>query len=193
MKKTDLAPLPVNEWDKELSYVVDDMNGKPINVHCLMANNPELLKAWWSFRNYSVNGGALGQRKGELVILRVAIHMQAWYEWGSHVDRSLSCGITPDEIKRVNQKVPDNRWSADEALLLLAVDKLIEEQKIPEDMLEELGNYYNSSQIMDLMAIHGMYVILACMINTWGLELDKHVAARIKGSISVDEAVPSLN
>jgi hypothetical protein len=32
---------------------------------------------------------------------------------------------------------------------------------------------------MDIMAIQGMYVILACMIKTWGLPLDSDVQARV--------------
>ena len=94
-----VLPLDAEQWPPELDFIIEDMSGVPINVHKLLANHPELLKAWWNFRNYSVKGGKLGQRKGELVILRVAIHMQAWYEWGSHVERSLACGLSLDELQ----------------------------------------------------------------------------------------------
>ncbi len=170
-----VAPLPVDQWDESLSYIVDDMNGKPINVHALMANNPALLNAWWNFRNYSVKGGSLGQRKAELVILRVAIHMGAWYEWGSHVERSIACGINLEEIHNVRQGVPDQAWSEGEAFLLQCVDQLVESHKIDEALLAELNKHYSTAQIMDIIAIHGMYVILGCMINTWGLTLDQRV------------------
>jgi len=75
-----LAPLPVADWDDSLAQVMEDMHAQPLNVHALMANHPELLKAWWYFRNYVVVGGDLGKRSGELVILRVALHMKSWYE-----------------------------------------------------------------------------------------------------------------
>ena len=88
-KPLKTQPLPSEHWDKTLEPIIAGTNGGPINVHKLMANNPALLKAWWDFRNHSVEGGTLGKRSGELVILRVAVHMQAWYEWGSHVDRGL--------------------------------------------------------------------------------------------------------
>ena len=32
---------------------------------------------------------------------------------------------------------------------------------------------------MDVIAVHGMYVTLACMINTWGLELDERIKAKL--------------
>ena len=37
---------------------------------------------------------------------------------------------------------------------------------------------------MDIIAIHGMYVILACMIKSWGLPLDQQVRERIAGQAS---------
>lgn len=176
-----VAPINPEKWDSSLNDILDDMNGRPIKVHQLMANNPSLLKAWWNFRNYSVEGGALGKRKGELVILRVAVHMQAWYEWGSHVDRSLACGLSLEEINRTLDSQTNQYWSEEEAVLLTAVDELIADKQISPTTLAVLSAHYDTAQIMDIMAIQGMYIILACMIKTWGLELDEAVAKRIKG------------
>jgi 4-carboxymuconolactone decarboxylase len=179
-----LKPLPVEQWDESLAPILSDMKDRPINVHKLMANHPALLQAWWNFRNYSVAGGDLGQRHSELVILRVAVHMKAWYEWGSHVERSLNCGITLAEIERVRLGGDAPGWSDAEALLLKAVDELIANYGLSIDSRRALEQHFSTRQLLDLMAIHGMYVILACMINTWGLELDDHVQQQLPESIS---------
>jgi alkylhydroperoxidase family enzyme len=191
-KSHQVKPIATELWPQDLDFIVKDMSGNPINVHKLLANHPELLKAWWNFRNYSVKGGELGQRKGELVILRVAIHMQAWYEWGSHVERSLACGLTLAELEAVREKEPTGEWAEDEALLLLAVDALITEHKIPTTLLAQLSTHFSTQQMMDIMAIHGMYVILGCMINTWGLELDSHIAAKLPADIASNPVAPSF-
>ncbi|MGH1415875.1 MAG: carboxymuconolactone decarboxylase family protein [Pelagimonas sp.] len=175
-----VEPIDLTEWDSSLSSVADDMNGAPLNVHKLMAHNPSLLNAWWNFRNYSVNGGSLGPRLGELVILRVGIQLGAWYEWGSHVDRSLRCGLTHSEINAVLERNIAPLWSPQDALLLQAVDELIGEHQISAGTLTKLESHFDTAQIMDIMAIHGMYVILGCMIKTWGLRLDDTVNDRIK-------------
>lgn len=182
-----VAPVAVSEWDASLADIVTDMHGKPIHVHSLMANHPKLLKAWWSFRNYSVEGGDLGRRKGELVILRVAVHMRAWYEWGSHVERALACGIALEEIERVKQPEPGPEWDESEALLLRAVDELIATYRLSPESHVKLREHYSVRQLMDIMAIHGMYVILGCMINTWGLELDAHVKAKLPESVTKEQ------
>jgi len=174
-----MQPLPLDEWDESLSGVIDDMGGQPLNVHSLMANHPQLLMAWWNYRNYSVKGGDLGQRDGELVILRVACHMGSWYEWASHVDRGLQAGLSMDEIDRVAEGPAATDWSEKDAALLTGVDELISERAIGTATQARLQGHFSANQVMDIIAIHGMYVTLGCMINTWGLELDDRIKERL--------------
>jgi 4-carboxymuconolactone decarboxylase len=183
-KPPKMFPLAPQHWDKELDQIVEDTKSAPINVHQLMANNPSLLKAWWDFRNHAVRGGTLGKRAGELVILRVAVHMQAWYEWASHVDRALACGLTIDEINQVLSYSTAQGWPAADAVLLRAVDDLIAHHCLTEQIQIELALYFSTEQVMDIIAIHGMYVILACMIKSWDLPLDQPVLERIAGQAS---------
>lgn len=173
-----VAPLDVDHWPSDLSNVAADMNGAPINVHKLMAHNPALLQAWWGFRNYAVNGGTLGARLGELVILRVGVHLGAWYEWGSHVDRATRIGLSNGAIFATLNPQPD--LPAGEGLILTAVDELMAGHAITKPTRAALEQHLTTAQIMDVIAIQGMYVILGGFINTWGLELDAAVAGRIK-------------
>ena len=184
---TKVTPLPIAEWDTSLSHVIEDMKGHPLNVHSLMANHPELLRSWWDFRNYSVAGGDLGKRRGELVILRVAVHMKSWYEWGSHVERALDCGLVLEEIERVKQGPQAPEWMASEALLLRAVDELIANHAIAPETLDDLYKHYSTRQVMDIIAIQGMYITLGGMINTWGLELDDHVQEKLPESVTKEQ------
>ena len=178
-KLSQVEPLATQHWDKALAKVIEDTKGAPLHVHQLMANNPKLLDAWWDFRNHSVEGGTLGKRAGELVILRVAVHMQAWYEWGSHVDRALTCGLSIDEINHVLSHSTEVGWPPADAALLEAVDELVSHHCISEKLQVQLAKHFNTAQLMDLIAIQGMYVILACMIKSWGLTLDPQVHDRI--------------
>jgi alkylhydroperoxidase family enzyme len=182
-----VSPLPVADWDESLARVLADMQGQPLNVHALMAHHPELLKAWWNFRNHSVAGGALGGRSGELVILRVAVHMKSWYEWASHVVRALSCGLSLAEIERSRQGPQAPGWAPADALLLQAVDELMTDHAIAASTLAKLASHYDARQVMDLIAIQGMYVILGCMLNTWGLELDGRVRDKLPAGITREQ------
>ncbi|MDT8443023.1 MAG: carboxymuconolactone decarboxylase family protein [Desulfuromonadales bacterium] len=179
-----LTPLPVSAWDPSLAHITEDMQSRPLNIHALMAHHPELLKAWWNFRNHAVGGGELGKRYGELIILRVAVHLKSWYEWASHVERALACGLTLEEVERVKQGAQATEWQPAEALLLKAVDELLTGHAIDAETLNGLYRHFNARQVMDLIAIQGMYVFLGGMINTWPLELDKHVQGKLPETVT---------
>ena len=181
---TDTNLVETENWDPSLDFIIKQMNGAPLNVHKLLAKHPKLLAAWWNFRNYSVEGGDLGRRCGELVILRVASYLKSWYEWSSHVDRSLKCGLELNEIKNVNKTLDQNDWNNKEFLLLSAVDQLIEKKHLDNDLYRDLRSYFSDKQIMDIVAIHGMYIILGCMINIWGLTLEEDIAMRLPESVT---------
>ena len=176
--------VETENWDPSLDFIIKQMNGAPLNVHKLLAKHPRLLAAWWNFRNYSVEGGDLGRRCGELVILRVASYLKSWYEWSSHVDRSLKCGLKLSEIKNVNKELDESDWSKKEFLLLSAVDQLIAKKRLDNNFYRDLRSYFTDKQIMDIVAIHGMYIILGCMINIWGLTLEDDIAQRLPKSIT---------
>lgn len=180
----ELQPFSLEEWDPSLRHVIDDMNGKPLNIHALMAHNPELLNAWWAFRKYAVNGGSLGREKGELVILRVAARLGSWYEWASHVDRSLSIGMSREKIDAV---LGDHtKLEPEDAALIEAIDELLVDRRLSTNMLERLESHFDRQQVLDIIAIHGMYVTLGCMIETWHLELDETVSSRLPKSVSIE-------
>lgn len=170
-----LKPLPVEEWDASLSRIIEGMHGRPLNVHGLMAHNPALLNAWWDFRMHGVSGGKLSSRHRELIVLRVAVHMRAWYEWASHVERGLAAGLTIAEIEHVRYGTGGAGWDVDDALILRAVDDCFQHRGISTDTLRALHDRFSPAQILDILAIHGMYVLLGTIINTWDLELDESV------------------
>jgi len=179
-----MKPLPVDEWDASLQHVIDDMEGRPLQIHCLLANHPDLLRSWWNYRMHSVRGGDLEQRDCELVILRVAVHMQAWYEWAAHVVRGIAAGLSLHEIDRVVAGPSAAGWNKQDAALLEAVDQLIADHGIDVDVRITLGEYFSDRQILDIVSLQGLYVSIACIIGTWGIELEDHVAQGLPDSVS---------
>lgn len=171
------GPLPNDDWDAALRDVIADMHGRPINVHRLLANHPDLLRAWWNFRNHSVTGGTLTPRQNEIVILLVAHAMQNAYEWDSHVDRGLAAGLDPAEIEAIRSG--GGQWPAEETVLIEVVGALLDAHQIPDGLLGHAREHFSDQALMDVIFIHGAYVILGCLLNSYPVALDDEVAARL--------------
>ncbi len=182
--KSELQPVPTENWDSSLANVIADMNGDPLNVHKLLANNPSLLNAWWQFRNYMVAGGTLGKRNAELVILRTAVRACCWYEWASHVERGLKSDLSQTEIERVIDGPAHPDWAEPDALLLLAVDELDVRGALDSEVIENLEAHFSRAAVLDLIALRSMYLMLGDMLNTWDVELDGHVASALPGAMT---------
>lgn len=138
MTDARMRAIPITDWNASLRHVIADMKGIPLNVHKLLANNPALLDAWWSLRKYLVQGGSLGKRNAELVILRTAAHARNWYEWASHVERGLNSNLSWMEIERVLEGPSHPDWTESDALLLQSVDELAANGALGPELLDKL-------------------------------------------------------
>ncbi len=184
--KPALQAIPENEWDSSLAHVIADMNGNPLNVHKLLANNPPLLNAWWDFRKYMVAGGSLGKRNAELVILRTAVHVGSWYEWASHVERGLNSDMSLTDIERVMDGPTHPDWTESDALLLLAVDELTSRGALDPGIIEKLEANFGRKAVLDLIAMRSIYVMLGQILNTWEVELDEHITDALPDTVTRD-------
>ena len=174
-EKAEMQTVPSDAWDSSLAHIIADMDGRPLNVHKILANNPELLNAWWRFRQYIVTGGSLGKRNAELVVLRTAVHANCWYEWASHVERGLQSDLSLDEIDRVMGGPVHPDWSESDTVLLRAVDELHIRGALAPEYVEMLERHFDRKAVLDLIAIRATYVMLSDILNTWETELDEHV------------------
>ncbi|MFQ5608766.1 MAG: carboxymuconolactone decarboxylase family protein [Woeseiaceae bacterium] len=182
-----MDPVPAEQWDASLRHVIDDMHGRPLNIHALIANHPPLLKAWWDFRNYIVSGGALGTRNAELVILRTAWHAGCSYEWASHVVRGMAAGLSLTEIERVKAGPVDPDWSDTDALILRAVDNLNDTGALQPRTFSPLVAALGNDAVLDLIAIRGTYAMLGDMLSTYGVALDESVAAELPDAVTAGD------
>jgi alkylhydroperoxidase family enzyme len=177
-----MQTVALTDWENALQHVIDDMGGRPLNIHALLANHPALLEAWWPLRMYLVNGGDLEQRHCELVILRIAARMHSWYEWAAHVVRGLDSGLSLGEIENVRDL--EATWGDADAALLAAVDELLARDAISPATLERLTPHFTRRQMLDIVHLKGMYTTIAAIINTWGLDLDDHLVELLPDSVT---------
>ena len=175
-----IAPIEPASWPESLVDIRRQM-GRPLNVHCALANHPAWLRAWFPFRNHVVHGTSLTSRQHELVVLRVAILTDADYAWEHHVVTAKEAGLDEEEIDRVRDCGACG-WSRDEAALLRAVDECIADRRIREATLDALGESCSPEQILDVVAAVTMYHAMAIVTRSFKIPTDEE-----KPSFSIEE------
>lgn len=132
--------------------------GPPINLFKLFARNRPMAEAMTGWGSYELSSRlSLSMRQRELVIDRVAARCGAEYEWGVHVayfaDR---VGLTEEQVTSLTWGGPDDRcWSADERVLLRAVDELHDSNDVRDDTWAALD--LTDEQRLDLLLLAGWY------------------------------------
>ena len=167
-----LQPVPLDEWPSMLDGIKQRL-GTPLNIHSVMAHNPELLEAWMPYRYHIVRDSSLTARHRELLILRTAVNCGAGYEWEQHVVRGHEAGLSDQEIQRVKDGPEAEGWEAAEAALLSVADDCRRDAKISDDTYQALSNHFDDRQLLDIISTVGVYMTIAVMVNTFDVPMEK--------------------
>ena len=182
-----IPPLPPDAWPVEMREAIAALRpAKPrlplpprredgpkgLNVLGLLAQHPDLTRAFNTFNGHVQFGTTLTARQRELVILRVAAVRASAYEWAQHALLARDAGITADEIQRVARGDNAAGWSDLERVMLRAVDELIADALLSEETWTALAGELDEQQLMDLVFLVGCYDLLAMAFNSFGLQLD---------------------
>jgi 4-carboxymuconolactone decarboxylase len=174
-----IPPLPEAEWDDETRPLLE---GSPPglgtrlgdnNIFSTFARHKVLFRPWLRFGGVLLNGGVLGARERELLILRTGYNCGAAYEWGQHVRISEGVGMGREEILRVAEGPEADGWSPADASLLRAADELHERAKISDRTWAELAERYDERGLIEITMLVGHYHLVAFALNSLEVELDE--------------------
>ncbi|MCY4136393.1 MAG: carboxymuconolactone decarboxylase family protein [bacterium] len=190
-----IAPLELSEWTPEAFAAMEPMRPpagsaydkrkadrkqqvrRPNNALSVLARYPELAEAFLAFNRHLLYFNTLPGRAIELAVLRVAWLRRSEYEWVQHAAAALEVGLTAEEIDRTAADSVDG-WTADNALLLRAVDELHHNHGWSDDTWNELAEAFDTRQIMDLLFTVGAYDTLAVAFNCFDLPLDPELEGK---------------
>ena len=164
-----LEPLPLDAFrsvERELGL---DPVDPPLNVMRTLAHNPALYDAWHRLAG-TLFTRSIPPRERELVILRAAWRAQAPYPWAQHARLGHDAGLTDDEIRRVADGPGAREWSPEDALLLRAVDELVDDQRLSDATWTALARRFEPPDLLSLAMLAGHYVMLAGVLNSAGVQ-----------------------
>ena len=125
------------------------------------------------FGTHVLAKSSLTPRVRELAILRVGWVCRAEYEWGQHVVIARECGITDEEIRRVQAGPEAEGWGAADRAILRAADELMRDAFITDEVWAELEASMETEQILDLIFTVGQYNLVSMALNSLGVQLEE--------------------
>lgn len=177
-----IPKLPREEWTdaaREVFSFWGEPNaweeGSKTNIMMVMANNPDLGKAYNVFGKHILVTNTVPLRERELVVMRVAWLVQSEYEWHNHVGYCLNLGMSLEEIAAIKEG-PDSAfpYSDFDRAVMRGCDELVRNNDICDETWAELSKGFDRKQLMDYVAMIGSYVQTSWMITAFRMPLEAH-------------------
>jgi alkylhydroperoxidase family enzyme len=130
------------------------------------ANSPRFLKK--AVANLLDDASPLPLRMREIVILRVTAKLDCEYEWGVHVTAfAEAAGLIGEKVNAT--RLGDTHsacWSAEESLLIRAVDELCGTGCIAPGTYDEVSKTWALDAQLEIIALCGNYHTICFVANT---------------------------
>jgi alkylhydroperoxidase family enzyme len=137
-------------------------------------------RIWEKFRAGSLlDKGPLGLRQREIVIDRVCARCGCAYEWGVHITFfAKRVELTEAQIQALGVDSADAAvWTAEEQLLIRAVDALHDTIDISDALWQALAAAFSHEQILEVIALCGFYRTVAYYCRALRLPTEAYGAA----------------
>lgn len=178
--KPRILPLPREEWTDPARDVFSFWgepgsreNGSKTNIMMVMANNPDLGKAYNIWGKHLLMTNTVPVRPREIIILRVAWNLKSGYEWHNHVGYGINAGLSLDEIAAIRVGSQAGNWNEEDRAVLDSVDEQMQLGRISDATWATLAKYYDRRQLMDLVFCIGHYVMTSWAISSFGVPIEK--------------------
>lgn len=169
------APYPA-----EIQANFDRIMPSGIEPLVLFRTLSSVPRIWEKFRAGSLlDKGPLSLRQREIVIDRVSARCGCAYEWGVHVAFfAPRVELTEAQIHALAVDSADAVvWTAEEQLLIRAVDALHDTIDIPDALWSALAAAFSHEQVLEVIALCGFYRTVAYYCRVLRLPPEAYGAA----------------
>lgn len=127
-----------------------------------LLHSPPVADGWNSFLGAIRTRTTLPNDLRELVICRVAVHNQAWFEWGHHAPLLKDAGMS-DEVLQLLQRTDalDSEVNAllapEMAAALRYTDAMTKTVTVPDEVFAELKSHFNDREVVEITSTAAAY------------------------------------
>ncbi|MFL6122679.1 carboxymuconolactone decarboxylase family protein [Actinophytocola sp.] len=176
MPSTDqprVSPLAPDERDERQAALVARA-GAEFAVYTTLVRSTDVFADLLPFGQRLLEKSTLVPRLRELVILRVAWRCRAAYIWSHHEAIGRTAGLTEDDLAALATDRVDTVGAVDpvRAVLLRAADELVADHRLSDPTWRDLAGRYPTEQVIEICLLAGLYVMLAGVLNSLGVQLE---------------------
>lgn len=111
--------------------------------------------------------GKLEKRLFELMVLVVARHWSAQYEWFAHAEAGLKAGLLPEVVEAIRQRRMPEFVREDEQLVYDIVTELIETRTLSQASYDWALGALTLDLLIELISAAGFYTMVAMVLNAF--------------------------
>ncbi len=144
-------------WRAKLAPA-DGRLGGPLDT---MLRSPEVARRISHLSDYFRSGTSLDQRINEFAVILAARLHNSHYEWAVHSQWAMRDGLARPIVEAVAQGRRPEGMADDEAAAHDLLMELANTTAISDRTLERARTCFSEQQVMDLVAVFGMYRLVA--------------------------------
>lgn len=174
-----IAPLSA-PYPADVQAVFDRVMPSGIEPLVLFRTLASVPRIWGKFLAGSlIDKGPLGLRQREIIIDRACARCGCAYEWGVHVAMfAQRAELSEAQVQALAIDSADAAvWSAEDRLLIRAVDALHDTIDIPDALWSALAAAFSHQQILEVIALCGFYRTVAYYCRALRLPAEAYGAA----------------
>jgi 4-carboxymuconolactone decarboxylase len=143
--------VPLPDIESLSPAIREAVTAMPLNVFLMSANAPASFMALAGLARSILFESQLDPKKREIAILRVAKVTSAIYEWTHHVAVAKQCGVTDDEIKKIQAEDPVASLSEESNLLCRVADEISRNVRLSDEALSQIIDQYGVRKATELI------------------------------------------
>jgi len=131
-----------------------------------LLRSPEVMTRARAMGDYLRFKSALTPRLSEFVILLTARGWTQQYEWNAHAPLAAQGGLAADTIQAIADGRRPTKMAEDEEALYALVDEIDRNRAVSDATYARAIAAVGEQGLIDAIAIHGQYTMLAMVLNT---------------------------
>ncbi len=133
-------------------------------------HHPALANAFSPLNIHLLSSNTLPVKLRQIAIMRTAWLTRAVYMWSSHLQTSVSCGLSPEMYGPIQRGPDDPYFTPFERVVMLATEELVNDRKVGDANWEALRAEWSDKQMLDFLFTVGCYVMVAGVMRSTGAE-----------------------